>query len=85
MTELLLAVLNLPPAVLLSGVAGCFILFLVVIVLVACIPSAGERFIRFLALLEELYYSGRTTKPNRLVKHPVRGCKRECEGTRENE
>ena len=47
--------------------------------LVACIPSAGERFSRFLALLEELYYSGHATKPNRLIKHPARGCRWECE------
>ncbi len=85
MAQLLLVILNLPLPVLLSGIAGCLILFLVVITLVACVPTAGERVIRFLALLEEVYYSGRTTQPNHLVKHPVRGCQRECERTSENE
>ena len=79
MAQLLLTIWNLPLPVLLSGVAGCFIIFLVVITLVACVPSAGERLIHFLALLEELYYSGRATKPNRLIKHPTQGCRRECE------
>jgi hypothetical protein len=84
MAQLLLAILNLPLPVLLSGVAGCFILFLVVITLVAYIPSAGERFIRFLALLEELYYSGHVTKPNRLIKRPTQGCRRGCERRNDN-
>jgi len=65
--------------VLLLGVAGCFILFLVVITQVACVPLAGERFIRSLALLLELYYSGRATKPSCLVKRPTQGCERDCE------
>ena len=84
MAQLLLLILNLPLPVLISGVAGCFILLLVVIILVACVPSAGERLIRFLALLEELYYIGHATKPNRLVKQPMQGCQRESEKASEN-
>jgi hypothetical protein len=79
MAQLLLTILNLPLPVLVSGVVGCFILFLVMITQVACVPSADERFIRSLALLEELYYSGRATKPNCLVKRPTQGCERDCE------
>ncbi len=52
MMKLLLILFNLPLPVLLLGMAGFFILFLVMIILVVCIPSAGERFVRFLALLE---------------------------------
>jgi hypothetical protein len=70
MMKLLLTLFNLPLPVLLLGMAGCFLLFLVVIILVACIPSAGERFVRFLVSFEEVFYSGPTTKPSRLVKRP---------------
>jgi hypothetical protein len=85
MAQLLLVILNLPLPVLLSGIAGCIILFLVVITLVACVPTAGERVIRFLALLEEVYYSGHVTKPNRLIKRPTQGCRRGCERRNDNE
>jgi len=79
MVKLLLNLLNLPLPVLLLGVAGCFLLFLVVIILVACVPSAGERLSRFLALLEEVFYSGSTAKSSYPVKRPSQRRQRKCE------
>jgi len=64
MIQLLLTFLNLPLPALLLLIAGCIILLLVV----ACVPSAGERLTRFLAVLSEVFYSGPMTKPSRTVK-----------------
>lgn len=73
MMRLFLVLLNLPLPVLGFVLAGGFILLLTVIVLVVYVPSASERIIQFLALLEEVFYSGTMTKPSRSEDRLSRG------------
>ena len=73
MMRLFLVLLNLPLPVLGFVLVGGFILLLTVIILVVCVPSASERIVQFLALLEEVFYSGVMTKPSRSEARLSRG------------
>jgi len=65
MMKLLLLLLNLPLPVLGILLAGGFFVFLTMMVLVVRVPSAGEKMIRFLAQLKEVFYSGTIQTPKR--------------------
>lgn len=65
MVKLLLLFLNLPLPVIGLVLAGGFLLFLTVLGLVVCVPSAGEKIIHFLAQLKEVVYSGAIETPRR--------------------
>ncbi len=65
MVKLLLLFLNLPLPVLGIVLAGGFLLCLMVIVLVVCVPSASEKITHFLAELKEVFYSGAIKTPRR--------------------
>lgn len=82
MVKLLLLLLNLPMPVLSIVLAGGFLLFLTVIVLVVCVPSASEKITHFLAQLKEVFYSGAINTPNR---PKARLSEREGNGEGENE
>lgn len=71
MLQLLVALSNLPLPALLITLAGCFALLFLVVILVACVPSAGDRLARFLALVKELVYSGPATRSSRFRKRSM--------------